>query len=117
MPLRRHHHALARFALALFVLTVIAAGLGPIVHAEPAGLICSASEGANWKWADDGQANTATGHTLDCALCLVVTPPPRDVPGHAIALHPLAHALRPSRQAHLAALVGAPLPPRGPPAA
>jgi len=48
-------------------------------------------------------------------MCLAATLPPAPYRAPCAAPQPLAHALQPSVAAHIAALVGAPLPPRGPP--
>ena len=62
------------------------------------------------------QAQAPGQHTLDCSMCLApaLPLPPASLAG--AQPHPLAAALHPFAAAHIAALVGAPLPPRGPPA-
>jgi hypothetical protein len=81
-------------------------------------LVCSADGGVKLLATSDdgGPASPQSTHGVDCALCLpAMVPPPQPV----LALNvpqPLGHALKPEVQAHIAALVGAPLPPRGPPA-
>ncbi len=65
---------------------------------------------------DDGdQAAPQNHHALDCPLCLQFSAPPSISMTAITHPQPLAHALRPVVAATLAALVGAPLPPRGPP--
>lgn len=61
---------------------------------------------------DDGSAG---GHLKDCPLCAGAVLPMPQQPLLAAHAQPLAHALTPVAAAHIAALVGAPLPPRGPP--
>lgn len=61
---------------------------------------------------DDG---SAAGHLKDCPLCAGAALPMPQQPLLAAHAQPLAHALTPVAAAHIAALVGAPLPPRGPP--
>ena len=66
--------------------------------------------------ADEGQAQAPGQHTLDCSMCLAPALPLPPVSLAVAQPHPLAAALHPFAAAHIAALVGAPLPPRGPPA-
>lgn len=106
---------LARLVMVWFVLALGVAIASPIVHPQSMEVVCSAGGAMKLvATGEDGQAATSM-HTLDCALCLVTgAPGPRAVsPPHMP--QPLAHALRPIAAAHIAALVGAPLPPRGPP--
>jgi hypothetical protein len=57
-------------------------------------------------------------HEIACALCLLIKEPPASEFDASIArAHPLAHALQPLISASIEARAGAPLPPRGPPAA
>ncbi|MNY74124.1 hypothetical protein D3C86_2130770 [compost metagenome] len=66
---------------------------------------------------DDGPVKAGPHHSLDCPLCLVVTAPPvHDLAADFAQPQPLGLALRPVVAARIAALVGAPLPARGPPA-
>ena len=57
----------------------------------------------------------ATDHAAHCPLCLPAGVPPAFVAWQAEPVQPLGHVLRPIPAAHLAGLVGAPLPARGPP--
>jgi hypothetical protein len=65
----------------------------------------------------DGDSDSAKlgHHTLDCSLCLAVSLPPDPIHLSFEPVQVLAHALKPMVAAHIAALVGAPMPPRGPP--
>lgn len=107
---------LARLILAWFVLVLGVAAASPIVHPKTMEVLCSGDGGVKIVYTDvDGEPVQASQHTLDCALCLPVGAP---VPMVSVALdmpQPLAHALTPLVAARIAALVGAPLPPRGPP--
>lgn len=107
---------LPRLLLAWFVCALLMAGLSPIVHPQALQIVCSADGGLKLLTLEEGgQADLTSNHTLDCALCLpAMVPPPPPVIVMA-EVQPLAHALRPAVQAHIAALTGAPLPPRGPP--
>jgi len=107
---------LARLVLAWFVLTLGVAVASPVVHPMAMEIVCTA--GGSMKvvvTSDDGPSAEMGQHTLDCSLCLAATLP---LPASRVSLEmpqPLAHALKPLVAAHIAALVGAPLPPRGPP--
>lgn len=107
---------LARLILAWFVLMLGVAAASPFVHSKTMEVVCSAGGGVKIVYTDaDGEPVQASQHTLDCSLCLPAGAP---VPMVSVALdmpQPLAHALKPLFAAHIAALVGAPLPPRGPP--
>lgn len=118
MQALRTASTLARLVLAWFVLTVGVATAAPLFDAPSMQLVCSAGAGGRLLWVhDDGDASPAPGHhTLQCPMCL-----PAALPVQAMVLRrdppePLAPALQPRAAAHLAALAGAPLPPRGPPA-
>lgn len=106
----------------LLVLLLYLAALGvaisaPIVHPKVMDLVCSSTGiklvklGAG---ANDG--DSATSHTLDCALCMpggIVTAFPSFASAPAPAA--LAYVLRAIPAARLAGIVAAPLPARGPP--
>ncbi|WP_047219087.1 MULTISPECIES: DUF2946 family protein [Delftia] len=108
---------LPRLALAWFMLALAMAVASPIVHPRSLEVVCTGNGSMQVVVLDDeGQASAGTHHSLDCPLCLAVTP---------ASLHPspefeqpqaLGLAVQPVESARIAALVGAPLPPRGPPA-
>jgi hypothetical protein len=107
---------LIRLVLAWFVLTLGVAVASPMVHPQAMEVVCSA--GGSMKVVaidDDGSTVQAGHHALDCPMCLAATLPPTPVNVRADMPQPLAYALRPIVVAQIAALVGAPLPPRGPP--
>lgn len=107
---------LIRLVLAWFALTLGVAVASPLVHPITMEMVCSA--GGSMKVVaidDDGKAVQAGHHTLDCPMCLAATLPAPPVNVRMELPQPLAYALRPIVAAHIAALVGAPLPPRGPP--
>lgn len=107
---------LVRLMLAWFVCALGVAVASPMVNPKTIDIVCSASGGMQMVVVgEDGQADTAGHHTLDCSLCLNATTPPVSQLSSFVAPQPLAHALRPFVAAHIAALVGAPLPARGPP--
>ncbi|XAH23776.1 DUF2946 family protein [Xylophilus sp. GW821-FHT01B05] len=116
MHVLRTSSLLARLVLLWFACVLGVAAASPIVHPQAMELACSAS--GNLKlvvMGDDGQAMEAGQHSLDCALCLAAHVPPPRTHTPPVLPQPLAHALLPTVAAHIAALVGAPLPPRGPP--
>lgn len=109
---------LARLILAWFMLTIGAAIASPIVHPQALQLVCTTGSAMKLvAVGDDGDDATPPGHhTLDCPLCLHFSAPAPQVQTVVEPQQPLAHALLPAVRATIAALVGAPLPPRGPPA-
>ncbi len=109
---------LARLILAWFVLTVGVAIASPIVHPQTMELVCTTGGAAKLVVLDDDgeQATTAVHHTLDCPLCLQLSAPAALDQAAVHHPEPLAHALQTAVAATIAAMVGAPLPPRGPPA-
>ena len=113
----RHSTRIARLALAWLVLAVGVAAASPLFHPQTMALVCSAAgEMKLVVTHEDGSVQELGHHTLDCAMCLPAGGPPLALSAYAIpALPPLAHALQPVEAARLAALVGAPLPARGPP--
>lgn len=119
MHLLRTSSMLARLILAWFVLTMGAAIASPLVHPQAMELVCTTGSSAKLVVVgdDDPAGNPSAHHALDCPLCLHFSAPPSQAqPMAAVHPQPLAHALRPIVAATLAALAGAPLPPRGPPA-
>ena len=107
---------LARLILAWFVLTVGAAIASPIVHPQALQVVCTTGSSVKLVVVgEDGGATELGQHTLDCAMCLGASAPPPPAQQHAQRHEPLAHALTPPVAATIAAIVGAPLPARGPP--
>jgi hypothetical protein len=118
MHMFRTSSLLARLILAWLVLTVGVAIASPLVHPQAMELVCTTGSGVKLVVLgdEDGGAMDSNHHTLDCPACLHFSAPaPHE---HTSAPHPqpLAHALQPAVAATIAAVVGAPLPPRGPPA-
>lgn len=108
---------LARLILAWFMLTIGAAIASPIVHPQALQLVCTTGNAMKLVVGNDGADATPPGHhTLDCPLCLHFSAPAPQAQTVVEPQQPLAHALLPAVRATIAALVGAPLPPRGPPA-
>lgn len=117
MHMLRRSTMLVRLVLAWFVLALGVAIAAPVVQPQAMELICTTSGGAKLiVLGEDGDQNSvASHHSIECPMCLAVTLPSAPQNPHAEPVLPLAHALRPIVAAHIAALVGAPLPPRGPP--
>lgn len=116
MHVLRTSTLIARLVLAWFVLALGVAAAAPAVQPKAVELVCTAGGSVKVLVIDeDGQGSMQDQHTLDCSLCLHTLASA----GRAIAplpsQQPLAHACTPMAAAHIAALVGAPLPPRGPP--
>ena len=113
----RNSLPLTRLVLAWFMLTLSIAMASPIVHPKAIEVVCTSSGGMQVIVLDeDGQSAPGPHHSLDCPLCLTITPPPTYSSKHLEQPQPLGLALHPVVSARIAALVGAPLPPRGPPA-
>lgn len=107
---------LARLVLAWLVMTLGVAMASPWVATKTFEMVCS--DGGPMKLIvvdQSGDVTDASQHTLDCAMCLPASLPAPLVNQVAPQLQPLAYALNPVEKARIAALVGAPLPPRGPP--
>ncbi len=111
--------AMTRWVLGWFLLALGVATAAPLVHPQPWVLVCSASGVVALVavQGDEGAAASGPHHTLDCALCLPGGAPPPALADVFAATAALPHVLLPVEAARIAALVGAPLPARGPPAA
>lgn len=113
----RDAHLLARFVLVWFVLSIGAAVASPSVKPQAMELVCSGAGVMKLLIkTDDRSSNVVSDHTLDCPLCASVSAPPPVARLNAELVQPLAHVLQSIPSAYIAALTGAPLPARGPPA-
>jgi hypothetical protein len=113
----RSSTSLIRWVLVCYFLILGTAGASAWVQPKVMELVCSASGDVKVVFTDhDGQVHEASQHTLECSLCLPAMLPPPEPRLSSAAPQPLSHALLPTQAAHIASLVGAPLPPRGPPA-
>ena len=102
--------------MAWFLLTLGVAGASPFISPKTMELLCSTAGTAKLVVFDEqGQAQPTGQSSLDCPMCLAPMLPLPPVNPWAPPSQPLAHALPPLQAAHIAALGGAPLPPRGPP--
>lgn len=116
MHTQRTTKTLTCLLLAWFALTLGVAMAAPLIAPKAMELLCS--DGGSLKLVvvnKDGDVVNSGQHTQDCALCLPASLPTSDTPLQLTQPQPLAHALTLIEQARIAALVGAPLPPRGPP--
>lgn len=110
----RHARLLARVVLAWFVLSLGVAIASPIVLPQAMQLVCSASGSVKLIVSSADGSEAPTLHLLDCSLCVTVAPPPPSTV--AVGLSALPHFATDYLPApRVAARVGAPLPPRGPP--
>ena len=117
MQALRNSLSLTRLVMAWFALTLGIAVASPIVQPQHLEMICGAGGSMQMVVLDDeGELVAGAHHSLDCPLCLSITTPPVYSTPHLTPPQPLGHALQPVAAARIAALVGAPLPPRGPPA-
>lgn len=114
MHILRRSSLLLRLVLAWFVLTVGIAAASPLVQPQSMELICSAN-GTMMVVVTDDDGGAGMRHALDCPICMTV-PLPATAPSVSFDQpDPMAHALEKLSVAHMASLIGAPLPPRGPP--
>ncbi|QOY93806.1 DUF2946 domain-containing protein [Massilia sp. UMI-21] len=115
MHILRTSLTLTRLVLAWFMLTFGVAVAAPVIAPQTLVLLCS-HEGSKAVVLDaDGKLVAAKAPSIDCPLCLPATAPP---PASTIHLPAPTHAVaRPDgvMAAHISALIGAPLPARGPP--
>ena len=116
MQTLRNAHLLARFVLVWFVLSLGVAVASPLVAPPTMELICSGAGGMKLiQLGGDGSANVAV-KTMDCPLCASASAPPPVASSGATPVPPPAYLTRSMAAVHIAALTGAPLPARGPPA-
>ena len=115
MQFLRQSSLIARLVLVWLALFVGAAAASPLIKPQAMELICASSGAMKWVLSSDGGTSEMSPHTLDCALCGAVGAPAPLIE-FATGLAPsLDFALKVITQARIAALVGAPLPARGPP--
>lgn len=113
----RTSSTLLRLVLAWFVLSLGAAMASPVVAPKTLAMVCSDSSAMKYIVLDqNGDVVDPAAHTLDCPMCMPASLPAVTVLAPVRQPQPLAHALTRIEEARIAALVGAPLPPRGPPA-
>ena len=112
----RLSYPLARIVLVWFALSICAAVASPLVNPKSMELICSGNGVMKVLVKTDDGAQEVNSHTLDCPLCANLGAPLPPTGASVTEPHPLSYALQTIPAAHIAALTGAPLPARGPPA-
>lgn len=117
MPVLRSLRHTARLVLVWLLLSLGAAVASPLVSHQQWDVVCSSSGEMKLVAVGASADDSALPHHLDCPMCLTA----HALPGSDVHLavphaQPLGRAVQPIVAARLAALVGAPLPPRGPPA-
>ncbi len=101
--------------LSAFVAALLVTIAAPFVHPVALDLVCS-TQGAKLV-AHEGGVPQGADHAAHCPLCLPGGAPPAVAfEWDAGRVPPLAPVRRSIPAARLASLIGAPLPPRGPPA-
>lgn len=110
----RHGHRLVRLVLTWFMLSIGVAIASPLVNPQNTQLICSGGAMKVLITNDDGSVEVGS-HKLDCPMCATLGAPPPEGVQLVPPVQPLAYATQPIPAARIAALVGAPLPARGPP--
>lgn len=116
MHLLRTSPLLLRLVVAWFVVVLGVAVASPLVHPVSMQLVCSAGGNVTVVAVDDdGRPLQAGQHTLDCSLCLPTALPLPVAYAMSGATRLPAHEPQFVAVASIAARVGAPLPPRGPP--
>lgn len=118
MQLLRAWRLLTRLVLVGFVLSLGVAAASPLIKPQSLQLVCSTgTSSAKLVVLDDdqGSAGTLSHHALDCPACLALTLPSTPQSPKLSSAPPQPLAQHRFEAAHLAALAGAPLPPRGPP--
>jgi hypothetical protein len=116
MPALRSARHLARLVLVWFALSLGAAIASPLVKPAQIELLCTGS-GALKLLVKGDVGGEATSHKLDCPLCAGLDAPPPLPQLNLPVIVPRGYAVQPIPAARIAALVAAPLPARGPPAA
>ena len=112
----RHAKTLARFVLVWFALSIGVAVASPMVNPQAMQLICSGSGVMKVLVQTDEGVKEVNSPSLDCPLCAPMSAPPGHISVVVNPPHPLSYALQSIPAARIAALTGAPLPARGPPA-
>jgi hypothetical protein len=114
MQALRNASFLARLVLAWFALAIGVATASPVVKPQSMELLCSGGVMKLLVTSDDGSP-PATGHTLDCPLCVSLDAPPASAAALFQAQPPAGGILLPHVDAPLAVFTAAPPPARGPP--
>lgn len=116
MQTLRNCLTLTRLIMAWFVLTLGIAVAAPMIHPQAMAMVCTTAGSVKLVVVTDEDEAMQSGHlSIDCPLCWVMAaPPPRALQFVQQAV-PLGAALTLIESARIAALTGAPFPPRAPP--
>ncbi len=106
---------ITRLVLVWFALSVGVAIASPVLNPKGVDMVCTGT-GMMKLVVQGDDDSTASAKTMDCPLCMSITPPPPEFNTTLTQPSPLAHAVQPIAAAHIAALTAPPLPSRGPPA-
>jgi hypothetical protein len=118
MQYLRNAHAIARFVLVWFVLSMGVAVASPLVKSPVTELICFGS----WAMtvmlpADDGStpATSPVSHAWDCPLCAGLGAPLSETVAKVDPVQPLSYVLKSMASSHITVASATSLPARGPP--
>lgn len=112
----RTSSTLIRLVLVWWALTLGVAAASPLVATKMMELVCSDGGAMRLVLVEkNGDAVDTSHHVLDCSACLPAALSAPVTGLQMTKLQPLANALTSVEEARIASLVGAPLPPRGPP--
>jgi len=114
MQALRNASFLARLVLAWLALAIGVATASPVVKPKSMELLCSGGVMKLVVTSDDG-STPASGHTLDCPLCVSLDAPPASTAAVAQAQPPSVGILLSHADASIAVFTAAPPPARGPP--
>ena len=106
---------ITRFVLVWFALSIGVAIASPVLNPKGVDMVCTGT-GVMKLVVQGDDDSTASAKTMDCPLCMSITPPPPEFNTTLTQPSPLAHAVQPIAAAHIAAITAPPLPSRGPPA-
>jgi hypothetical protein len=115
MQALRHATFLARLVLAWFALTLGVAIAAPMVNPQSMELVCSGAGAVKLVVKSDTGTAPASGHTLDCPLCVSFSAPPATAPVVAATSLPRGDLVALIPSSRIALRSAAPLPARGPP--
>ena len=106
---------ITRLVLVWFVLSVGVAIASPVLNPKGVDMVCTGT-GMMKLVVQGDDDSAASAKTMDCPLCMSITPPPPEFNTTLTQPSPLAHVMQPLAAAHIAAITAPPLPSRGPPA-
>lgn len=112
----RRSPMLARLVLVWFGLMLGTAAAAPIVKPDTMTIVCSTGGSLKVIYTTgDGHTIETGQHSLDCPLCMVATLLPPEIHILPTVRQALPVSIKQASEAHVATLIGPPLPARGPP--